>query len=1175
MPRKVPKLRRPGLLAIAFAVMAAAACVLTTPAPAQADIQWPVAYSYDESGWRTEYTSIEDALKAGYSGRTIIMNDNWIVSDCPHGSNKDRGGITVEKGKKLTIDMNGYTIDRVDNGGLLTDEEWAPTIAVQEGAELTLTASSSRRVQIEYEGFTPGSMKRARVTTTTGGLVTNTKNYSGGIYVCNSAKLTLDNVTVGGCEGSRECGKYGHHNVSYLDGGVTLGSNASLTMKNMASIEHNYTTVCGAGVFIAGSNCTVSMEGSYIHDNYAYEDVGTIQRGGGIYSAGSGNRIEMSKGSKIYGNMADAGGGIYFSDSGFTLTSSDGDAYVSNNAATHSSKIESSKKQSGGGIHVANDEGNKGGLIENITISDNRSEYDGGGIEIDQKGTTVRNCTITGNICKYEGGGICVHTNGAKIDGCTITGNACNMNGTNYEGGGVFVGCLYDVELGGKCFIKGNTRGKGGSADDLFLNENGGASAKAYVTGSLSAESTVGVRTGIEGDRRIAKNFKSETKDCFFIDLAGYYVSYGNDDGGDAWQRHRELAFALRLNGKQLARYKYNEKVVLNAPAADEGKVFWFWSTYAATGLNPVADYINAKNRYLSPLAFTMPQNDVSFGAVYADTVKKARVVLQYPVAGEELASTATIERTDGGFGGRGDQATVPVSWYEVATGADGSKTYAAAAGKAKPGTAYVARVSASTDLGLGLFYDGSLSTETVRFRSKEAGVSGYESASASASVDKATGVLTAQTSEFRTEGEAVEVKTAAVSVKMVNRGVLTIGVAASASVASLEEPLSLADDAEIQAEGGVIDTVEVTAAYDEDSGTVSIAAPSVEGYNFCNWEGVDEGWVKDDVSGVAEVPVDQLGLAASELTAVYTPVVMAAKTDLAAPVAGEALATSVKDIVVSCSDGTQGQSLAELFGAGEGGFEVVWSPEGEGEDGRAAWSTAYTALIRLTGDVEGLEGVEDVLARDAVVTCDGAKATSAGFAVVDGYLCLAVSFDATPDVRATSVSRPADVELTFDEAKACAESGEWQLPGTVGVELENGETVDGDVTWESVEGFDAAATGAQELKVKGTVTHIAAPDDYAVDTSGVSLDVTVTVKVAAPEDSASGEDDKKDEDEKKDDENEAKADENEENSAKETKTASKKGTPSTGDVTHGGLAGLLALAVVCLAAARLSRRKN
>ncbi len=1173
MPRRVPKPRRPGLLAAVFAVVAAAACALAAPAPALADFEWPVAYSYDESGWRTEYTTIEAALEAGYSGRTIIMNDDWIVSDCPHGSKKDRGGITVEKGKKLTIDMNGHTIDRVENG-LLTDEEWAPTIAVQEGAELTLTASSSRQTQIEYEGFTPGSMERGRVTTKTGGLVTNTKNYSGGIYVCDSAKLTLDNVTVGGCEGSRECGKYGHHNVSYLNGGVTLGSSASLTMKNMASIEHNYTTVVGAGIFIAGSNCTVSMEGSYIHDNYAYEDVGKIRRGGGIYSAGSGNRIEMSKGSKIYGNMADAGGGIYFSDSGFTLTSSDGDAYVSNNAATHSSKIESSKNQSGGGIHVANDEGNKGGLIENITISDNRSEYDGGGIEIDQKGTTVRNCTITGNICKYEGGGICVHTNGAKIDGCTITGNACNMNGTNYEGGGIFVGCLYDVELGGKCFIKGNTRGKGGSADDVFLNENGGASAKAYITGSLSAESTVGVRTGIEGDRRIAKNFKSETKDCFFIDLDGYYVSYGNDDGGDAWQRHRELAFALRLNGKQLARYKYNEKVVLNAPAADEGKVFWFWDTYAATGLNPVADYINAKNRYLSPLALTMPQNDVSFGAVYADTVKKARVVLQYPVAGEELAGTATIERTDNGFGGRGDQATVPVSWYEVATGADGSKTYAAAAGKAKPGTAYVARVSASTDLGLGLFYDGSLSTETVRFRSKEAGVSGYESASASASVDKATGVLTAQTSELRTEGEPAEVKTAAVSVKMVNRGVLTIGVAASASVASLGEPLSLADGAEAQAEGGVIDTVEVTAAYDEDSDTVSIAAPSAEGYNFCSWEGVPEGWVKDDVSGVVEVPVDELSRAASELTAVYTPFVTAAETDLAAPVAGEALAASVKDVTVSCSDGTQGQSLAELFGAGEGGFEVAWSPEGED----AAWSTTYTALIRLTGDVEGLEGVEDVLARDAEVTCDGAKATSAGFTVVDGYLCLAVSFGATPDVKATSVSRPSDVELAFDEAKACAETGEWPLPGTVGIELENGETVDGDVTWESVEGFDAAAAGAQELKVKGTVTHIAAPDDYAVDTSGVSLDVTATVKVAAPEDSASGEDEKKDEGEKKDEESktdEGKKKEDESGKKTEAKAAAKKGTPSTGDAAHGGPAGLLALAVASLAAARMSRREG
>ncbi len=1119
--QRLHKHRRGLLAAFAACVLTcgAFACALFFPSQAQAEGTdqpgfWTHCYVEDSSGNKKYFDYMGEAATYACSvGNPVVVTSDDVAGE-------DGPAVTIPDGKSIVFNLNGHYIKN------------SPGYMFELGENSTLTLQScdpDGKADPEGEQYASGVIYGC--------------NQKGGINMKEGSHLILDHVTIESNDG----------------GGIRAEKNCTIELKNKSYVSCNTTSDDGAGIYINGENTRVTLDNSKITGNKAKGS------GGGIYIDAKGAVIDLKNGSTIDDNEAgDGGGGIYCNASFFTIKSSDGTGAIYGNKAKGSSRAGTKGGQSGGGIHVDAKSGENEGLIEGLLISNNYSAYDGGGLELDQRWTTVRNCTVTGNTCKYEGGGAYVCNNNVLFDNCTVTGNVCNLAGKNYEGGGVYVWCDYDLKLSGTCMIYDNARGQGGSADDVFLRENAGATAKAYITGSLSAGSKVGVRTGITGDRRIAKNFKSESKDALFIDLSGYYVSYGSDDGGDAWQRHRELAFALKVNGTQLGRYKYNEKVTLTAPAAAEGKTFWFWDTYAATGLYPIGDYINGSNCYYSPLTLTMPQNDVSFGAVYADTVKKARVVLQYPVAGEELSSTATIERTDNGFGGRGEQATVLVSWYEVATAADGSKTYAVAAGKAKPGTTYVARVYAAADRKVGLFYDASLSTETVRFRSKETGVSGYEAASASVSVDTATGLLTAQTSEFRTEGKPVEVKTAAVSVKMVNKGLLGSGAAASASIASLEEPLSLADDAEAQAEAGLIKTVEVTAALDDGSDEVSIAAPGVEGYNFCNWEGVPEGWVKDDVSGVVEVPVDQLGLAARELTAVYTPVVTAAKTDLAAPVAGEALATSVKDVTVSCSDGTQGQSLAELFGAGKGGFEVVWSPEGEGEAVRAAWSTAYTALIRLTDDVEGLEGVEDVLARDAVVTCDGTKATSAGFTVVDGYLCLAVGFDATPDVKATSVSQPADVKLTFEEAKACAETGEWQLPGTVSIELENGETVDGDVEWAAVEGFDAAAAGAQELTVAGKVTRVATSDDTAVDTSGVSLDVSATIKVAAPEDSASGD--------KKDDESGKK---NDETKTDETKTASKKGTPSTGDVTYGGLAGLLALAVTCLAAARLSHRKN
>ena len=102
------------------------------------------------------------------------------------------------------------------------------------------------------------------------------------------------------------------------------------------------------------------------------------------------------------------------------------------------------------------------------------------------------------------------------------------------------------------------------------------------------------------------------------------------------------------------------------------------------------------------------------------------------------------------------------------------------------------------------------------------------------------------------------------------------------------------------------------------------------------------------------------------------------------------------------------------------------------------------------------------------------------------------------------------------------------------GVKLENGGFAEGDVEWDAVEGFDASATSAQQITVKGTVTHVAY--DGELDTDGLDRSVTVTVKVAAPTSDDSG---KKD-DAEKDDADATKT----QTTTTATKAASKKGTP-------------------------------
>ena len=1111
MRQKSPKQRRTGLLAVVcVVVMAVAWCVFALPARAVAEEAAVIAHS-GEGDQRVNYTSVDDAMGAGYNGATIVMDADWSVGTTDVFNTSYSLEITA--GKKITIDMNGHTI---------SNSVYKETLRLGKGSELTLT--SSRKVKIQYKGYSTDDGSKRDFTVSAGGLVTNTTPSYCGIVVGESAKLTLDGVAVAGCRGAQ--------NSSEPDltafGGLTLCKNSTLNMQNGAVIEHNRSFKYGGGVYAQGKDVTINMSNSSIRDNWANE------YGGGIYFYDARATLTMNDGASIEGNTAESGGGIQFVMSGFNVTSKDGEAYIRNNRATASSRTSDKFAQSGGGIHIEQVKStSNNGLIEGITISGNYSAYDGGGIELDQEYITIRKCVIKDNWCKYEGGGIYDCNDGNLLEDCTITGNACSVDsGGNYEGGGVFVWHSYDVELKGVCVIKGNTRGKdSGNADDVFLRENGGATVKAYITGNLAKGSSVGVRTGVTGDRRIAKNFKHETNDCLFYDMSGYYVSYGGDEGGDAWQRRAAIEFAVSIDGKAYGRYRYRTTAAVAAPATKGGKVFWRWDAQGTTGLYPVDGYITEKNMFSNALAFTMPQNDVNLVPLYTDKVTAVRFQVEAPEAGRPLATAGKLWRSDGGASA--ESAPCSVYWYEVDERGNVSDT--AAAGLAKANTAYKAYLVAPEARDLGFFYGDEVSAAVSLVSASGDLVREPEVTKTYLTLSND---LAAHVDDAYTTGDGEgDVETGAVKVQMKNKGLLGEGEAAVAA-------LALDDSADAQA--ALIGTVEVSYAYDEDTKTVTIAAPEQEGFNFCNWE--VEGDVEVSDEGTVTLPVSEL-LNIESLTAVYTPVVTKVEVEMdgPAPTAGEKLATSVDKLVLTGSDGSTLDLVKEI---GAGPAAVTWSPEPE--DGLAGYSTAYTALVELA-DADGLEDVEKVVASNAEVSVTAANgaidAEAAGFTVVDGKLCLAVSFAKTDTLRAVSVEQPADVEVSFEGAAA----GEWGLPKTVGVKLENGELAEGDVTWEAVEGFDANATAAQVLIVKGTVTHVVY--DGELDEGGLDTNVTVAVKVAAPAKQA---------------EDAAKTE-----TTTTTEVKSKKGTPATGDVTWGGFAGLLAVAAVCLVAARVSLRER
>ena len=675
-------------LAVGLAAVVAAVSLLTaSPIRALAETTVPYAYSVDDRGNRIFYYTIDDALEAGFNGSTIIMWKDWKLSE----------SIALDDGQKLTIDMDGHMIDASEVNSADTDSSETTSTKYHSifqlgkgmggrGAQLVLT-SSKTETEFEYKGFNEKTAALESYTVKTGGLLTtNGAKTRSAITAEARSRVTLDGVAVDGIYVAKGMGGKGT---------ISLGDYASLTMQNGASVDHNYSdnNQMGTSGIWTDDSVTINMDNASISNNYC------TYNGGGIYSQGDRFTLNMNNNSKVDGNSAEAGGGIYLVWTNFNIKSSDGTASIGANRARSEHTGKSRVYQSGGGIHVDQVQSqDNSGLIEGITINDNYSADEGGGAVLDQENTVLRNCTLIGNSSGCDGGAIFSNNDDNVIDNCTITGNRCNINSspydTNYAGGGVFVSCTDDLKLSGTCLIYGNYRGLGyGNADDLFLNENVGATAKAYVTGSLDKGSKVGVRDGISGDRMIAKSFSCPANDCFFIDLDGYYVSYGSDHDGDAWQRRATMEFDAQVNGGSIGRYQWKEQVTADGTSDDMSRVFKCWSESASTGLYPFSDFISSEKVKSPIVTFTMPQNDVNLVAEYVTRATAVTLTVDTPVPGQELAATGKLSWTDVD-GEAHSKDGVAISWMKAEDG-----SYAPVSGEAGYGCKYAVSAAVAQDL--------------------------------------------------------------------------------------------------------------------------------------------------------------------------------------------------------------------------------------------------------------------------------------------------------------------------------------------------------------------------------------------------------------------------------------------------------------------------------------------
>ena len=485
------------LTAVAGFLLAVTVCPMAAHASEAARA---VAYA-DINGTRCYYATVDEAAEAGYKGATIVMYRDWDLSKT----------FEVADSKTLTLDMNGHKI---------TGNGKDSAIRVHEHADFTLKSSVDE--SFYYTGFDNETGEKSGMTITSGGLVTGGHSVidAGGINMDGDCNVTLDNVAVAG-------------NDSAMGGGIQCHSNSTLKLENGSTVTHNRASEDGGGIFMAGSETdnisVVHLDNASVSANYA------TYSGGGIDANVDNATIYLQNNSTISDNTAQRGGGIFCNYTYFHVISKDRTGSINNNKAT--SGNDEDMTYGGGGIFVNRVRWSEHfGEISGVTLKGNNTVDKGGAIFINQPHTHVSYCQITDNGSDKDGGGIYVNDDNCSVTSCNVTGNVSGKNGTNYEGGGIYVTSKYDLTLDGLCTIKGNTRCIGGSADNLFLGD-GSFGTHAYILGGVDAGSEVGIRTGMTKDQMVGKNISTYTDGTYSMDISNYGVTHGTDHNGDLWQR--------------------------------------------------------------------------------------------------------------------------------------------------------------------------------------------------------------------------------------------------------------------------------------------------------------------------------------------------------------------------------------------------------------------------------------------------------------------------------------------------------------------------------------------------------------------------------------------------------------------------------------------------------------
>ncbi len=476
----------------------------------------PISWTSDgkEARMHSNWNVLQRDINNAESGDTITLGQNYTAS-----SDDDR--LKIPKGKTLTIDLKGYTINRnrikkdrdghvievfgnltvkdsskdhsgkitggfANNGGVNVSEDNA--VFTLEGGSICGNNADDGGVYVRGTGYF--NMKGGSVSNNTA------SSQGGGIYVCSGGKLDMSDADVSGNTASND------------GGGMYLKIDEDATFTN-CTIKDNTSFDYGGGIYMdaGGKTLTINGKNTAIDNNNASDD------GGGIHLRNG--TINMTGGS-VSGNITryDSGGVKVSSSCTFTA---DG-VTISNNTASN---------EEGGGIK------NLGTTsLTDCTISGNKAKLNGGGIYNDASGDsagklTLNNCTITKNNTSDNGGGV------YNDESLTIIGGTISSNKADDYGGGVFVNNgegAKDVKIQGKVIIKENNAGM--FADDLYIEKDRVLTVTGALTGSeihVDMEAGTGILTNDYAKHNSVDLVTVEPANYFFS-AKGYEVELKNGE---------------------------------------------------------------------------------------------------------------------------------------------------------------------------------------------------------------------------------------------------------------------------------------------------------------------------------------------------------------------------------------------------------------------------------------------------------------------------------------------------------------------------------------------------------------------------------------------------------------------------------------------------------------------